>query len=106
MIETIDPQTIPAWDNGTWIITLVGKNLIADQTRIFFDNFWYADVTVQTPTLGSFIAPVNIPPGFITMRITNNLLKHPSYMDTNRTLEYLKVPELYSLLPQEVPTKN
>lgn len=27
-------------------------------------------------------------------------------MDNNRTLEYLKLPELHSMLPSEVPTKD
>ena len=106
MIESLEPSTIPAWDNGTWKITLIGNNLIPGQTRLFFDTFWYSDVIVNSSTVGTFIAPSYMPPGFINMRITNNLLKHPHYMDTNRTLEYLKLPELHSLLPQELPTKN
>ena len=106
IIESIDPQSIPAWDNNTWLISLVGKNFIANQTRVFFESFWYADVKVKSSTLGTFIAPSNMPPGFLNMRITNNLMKHPTYMDTNRSLEYLVLPELHSLLPQEVPTKE
>jgi hypothetical protein len=63
-------------------------------------------VTVISSTEGTFIAPSNQPPGFINLRITNNKLKHPLYMDTNRTLEYLKLPELHSILPSELPTKD
>jgi hypothetical protein len=42
----------------------------------------------------------------MSLKITNNKRKHPNYMDNNRTLEYLKLPELHSILPSEVPTKD
>jgi hypothetical protein len=50
MIESIDPLTIPAWDNGTWAIKIVGKNFIPGQTIIFFDHLWKSEVTVLSPS--------------------------------------------------------
>ncbi len=105
-IEWVDPKVIPAHDNGTWVIHLKGKYFITNQTRLFFDDLMVADVTVLNSDLGSFIAPKNIPPGILKLRITNNLLKLPRIMRNERTLEYMMLPEIHLLLPSELPTSD
>jgi|LauGreDrversion4_2_1035121.scaffolds.fasta_scaffold25453_1 hypothetical protein len=65
-----------------------------------------ADITVIDSTLATFIAPKNIPPGILKMKITNNLLKNPGVMRNEKTLEYMILPEIHYLLPSEVPTRD
>lgn len=66
----------------------------------------YADLTVQSDALGTFVAPKNIPPGFLKLKITNNLLKNPHTMRNEKTLEYMILPAIHSMLPSEVPTRD
>lgn len=105
-IDSLDPKTIPAYDNGTWIIEIRGKNFIAGQTQVFFDELIHTEVKVLNSTLGTFVAPKRMPPGFFNLRITNNLMKHPLFMRRERVLEYMILPEVHSLLPGELPTRD
>ncbi len=48
---------------------------------------------------GTFKPPKNMPPGIMILKITNNYLKNPNVMLDLRVIEYLKLPEIHSLLP-------
>jgi len=69
-------------------------------------DFYYSNVNVESSTIGNFIAPRNQSPGYQILRITNNYLKVPNIMADARILEFFKLPELHSLMPAEVPTRD
>ena len=69
-------------------------------------DIWVSDVNVTSNTTGTFFAPLNMTPGIYPLKITNNLLKYPPVMSDFRTIEYFKVPELFSVMPSEIPTMD
>lgn len=98
ILDSLQPQVLPAWDPSTFTVKVRGQHFVAGRTVAYFGDFHVSPVTVVNSTFGSITVPANVTPGVVAVGISNDH-RMPEASKRVRVLEFIKLPEVLSLIP-------
>lgn len=105
LLDTLQPSILPARDPNTFTVNVRGRHFVPGRTVVYFGDLHMSTVTVVNSTLGTTVVPANVTPGVVPVGVSNDH-RMPVTSKRLRVLEFVKLPEVHSLIPDEMPTSD